>query len=430
MTTDLIETSGVSEAGQAGNTVAATADASYGALFGVRGFPQLAAGTVLARTAGTLWQVALVLFVLQRFHSPELAGVTAFLSVAPGLAVSPIAGALLDRQGRLRMILVDYAVAAVSLVVLFALTATNHLAPATLLPLVAVSSLTGPLSSSGIRTLFPRAVPRTLWDRANGVDSGSQALATVLGPALAGLLLAAIGGAGTFLATAGLYVVSGVVLIGLHDPPPERGTQPEVALGRSAWQALVFVLRHPTLRGIMFSLSTSNLGFGLLTVALPVLVFSHFHWGTAAVGELWSLSGLITVGAGILAGRVSTEGRERRMVAFGMGVLAAACSVLLLASVAAALLGTVVLIAAMVLIGAGSAPLDVGLFALRQRRTDPAWFGRAVAVSMSLNFAGQPIGSALAGPIVQRSVPLALAVAAILSLLGCVVTYLAIPKAG
>jgi hypothetical protein len=84
----------------------------------------------------------------------------------------------------------------------------------------------------------------------------------------------------------------------------------------------------------------------------------------------------------------------------------------------------------MVLIGAGSAPLDVGLFALRQRRTDPAWFGRAVAVSMSLNYAGQPIGSALAGPIVQRSVPLALAAAALLSLLGCAVTYWAIPREG
>src|SRR5581483_1776806 len=93
--------------------------ATYRRLFAVPGFPQMAAGIVLARTAGTLWQIALVLFVLQRFHSPVLAGLTTFLGIAPGLACSPIAGALLDRNGRLRMILIDYGVAAGSLTLIF-----------------------------------------------------------------------------------------------------------------------------------------------------------------------------------------------------------------------------------------------------------------------------------------------------------------------
>ena len=43
--------------------------------------------------------LTLVLFVLQRFHSPSLAGITVFLAIAPGIALSPIAGALLDRHG-------------------------------------------------------------------------------------------------------------------------------------------------------------------------------------------------------------------------------------------------------------------------------------------------------------------------------------------
>jgi len=40
-----------------------------------------------------------VLFVLQRYQSPSLAGLTVLLSILPGLALSPVAGALLDRQG-------------------------------------------------------------------------------------------------------------------------------------------------------------------------------------------------------------------------------------------------------------------------------------------------------------------------------------------
>jgi hypothetical protein len=38
--------------------------------------------------------------------------------------------------------------------------------------------------------------------------------------------------------------------------------------------------------------------------------------------------------------------------------------------------------------------MDIALFTMRQRRTDPAWIGRAFAVSMALNFVGFPIGAA------------------------------------
>ena len=42
-----------------------------------------------------------------------------------------------------------------------------------------------------------------------------------------------------------------------------------------------------------------------------------------------------------------------------------------------------------------SVPLTVAMFSLRQRATDPKWYGRAFAVSMNLNFSGFPIGSAI-----------------------------------
>src|SRR2546430_8806785 len=73
---------------------------TYPDLFRIPTFPRLASSVVLARTANAMMQLALVLFTLQRFHSPTLAGVTIFLAIAPGIAVSPIAAALLDRHGR------------------------------------------------------------------------------------------------------------------------------------------------------------------------------------------------------------------------------------------------------------------------------------------------------------------------------------------
>lgn len=406
---------------EAGKTDLKTIDVSYRRLFSLSGFPQLAAATVLARTGSQLWQVALVLFVLQRFHSPALAGFATFLAIAPGLVVSPIAGALLDRHGCLRLIRVDLAIASIALVLVAALSLANALMPATLLVIVALSSLTSPLTISGTRTLFPLVVPRELWDRANGVDSGSMALATVIGPALAGFLVALFGGEGAFLMTAVIFVCAGAVLFGMREPRPDPGAR--VPLLHAAWQSLVYVVRHPTLRGVILTLWTTNIPFGVLTVALPVMILREFHWGADGVGLLWSAAGMATVIAGLVAGRINTEGRERRIIVGGLVLAALGCLSILMQS-------PVALFAGMVLFGLAGGPIDIGLFALRQRRTDPRWFGRIFAVSMSLNFAGMPVGSALAGPIVERSIPLALVVAVVISAIGCLIPLVVIPRDG
>jgi hypothetical protein len=55
-------------------------------------------------------------------------------------------------------------------------------------------------------------------------------------------------------------------------------------------------------------------------------------------------------------------------------------------------------------------PVDIALFTVRQRRTDPAWMGRAFAVSMAFNFVGLPVGAALAGLLAEQSLEVAILV--------------------
>jgi hypothetical protein len=77
--------------------------------------------------------------------------------------------------------------------------------------------------------------------------------------------------------------------------------------------------------------------------------------------------------------------------------------------------------------GASNGPFDISFFTLRQRRTPPAWFGRAFAVSMSINFVGTPIGSALAGTLIERSLDVALWVALAVVLVAGIFPMLTIP---
>jgi predicted MFS family arabinose efflux permease len=131
--------------------------------------------------------------------------------------------------------------------------------------------------------------------------------------------------------------------------------------------------------------------------------------------------GAAGLASALVAGRFSSEGRERQMMMGSILVAAAATALLPFAN------SIIVVGAAMALYGLASGPFDIGLFTLRQRRTDPAWFGRAFAVSMSLNSVGSPVGSALAGPVIGWSLNLALWIAAGAALVAALFPLLAIP---
>jgi hypothetical protein len=60
--------------------------------------------------------------------------------------------------------------------------------------------------------------------------------------------------------------------------------------------------------------------------------------------------------------------------------------------------------------------VNITLFGVRQRVTHPEWFGRAFAISMSLNGVGTPVGSAIVGVILTHSIPLGFLLGMIVSL--------------
>jgi MFS family permease len=391
---------------------------SYGRLFTIAGFPRLVASMMLARTAGQMVSLVLVLFALQRYGSAEIAGAVTFLSILPGLIGSPIAGALLDRHGRTRLMVLDYVLAGCSLALIAALAVLDLLPVPALLAIVTITSLTQPLSNTGVRTLFPLIVPQHLWERANAIDSNGYVVASIVGPALAGALVAAVGAPAALAFTGCLFAAAAVVSLGIRDPATKGQTG---RLLPDAWRGLTYVVRNRTLRALALSVSTSNLGWGMFFLALPVLVLQRLGGGPEFVGLLFALLGISGSIAVLLMGRVSTRGRERRWMALAMlGEAAGIALVLLFPNPLMAAL-------AMLTLGVATGPFDIVLFTLRQRRTDPAWLGRAFAVSMALNFVGFPIGSAIAGAVAGISIELVLLAAVAFEVLAAVFAFFGVP---
>jgi MFS family permease len=395
-------------------------DVSYISLFRVPGFGRFAATILLGRTAQAMWVVAMVLFVLEKFHSPGLAGVVVFMGIFPALLASPLAGALLDRYGRVRFITFDYFVAATSLLLIVILSALRQLPPATLLPLVTVGSVTGLLSAAGLRTMVPLLLPRHLWDRGNAADSVGYTAVTIAGPAIAGTLVGTLGGEVALTATALMFAAGGVVMFGMKEPG--SAVLSETTLVRDAIAAIDYVIQNVTLRGLALCLFVLNLGSGILIVGLPVLILDHLHGSAAEVGVMWGLQGGGGVVSALLFGRIDSEGRERSVIAGGIAVAAAGTALLLVATNLWA-----VYLASLIL-GLSMGPIDVAMFSLRQRATAMAWFGRAMAVSMSLNYAGNPIGSALTGPLLHFGLSFALIVSVLFTFAAAGLALITIPR--
>jgi MFS family permease len=397
------------------------ASSTYRALLAVPGIPRLIANSVLARLGGQMWTVGMVLFVLQVFHSPSLAGLTIFVNVLPGLLLSPITGALLDRHGRVRLMLLDLTLGTVTLLAIVALAANGILSPPVLLAMVLVGSLTFTFSATGPRSLFPLLVPRALWDRVNAVDSGMYALTAVIGPALAGALVAIFSARAALLVTAVAWALAALALIGIPDPIGANAASGSI--WRDAWEGVVYVLHgNATLRGLALAISLSNAGFGILAVGLPVLVLNQLHGNPAQVGQAWAALGLASLVTALAVGRMNSEGREKLMLAGGMLVPAFAFAAMAYTN------SLTVVIVAMLAVGLANGPLDIALFSIRQRRTDPAWFGRAFSVSMSVNYVGLPLGAAISGPLIGVSLRAALLLAALIAALAAVSTLVAIPS--
>ena len=381
-----------------------TTDRSYRALLRVPTLGRVLLSMQIARVAQSMVGVALVLFTLDRYGSPAFAGFVTFASVFPGLLISPIAGALLDRHGRIRLVLLDY------LVALGAMSLVGALALSDALPGIAVmSSLTSILSHVGLRSLFPILVPEPLWERVNAVDSNGYVIATIVGPPIAATMVALLGGPMALLVIGIAFGVAAAILVGVPEP-----VAPTASTGRvfaDAWAGLQYTWRNSTLRGLGFAITLGNLAHGMTSIVIPLIVIGRFGLSEAVVGLVFAASGISGVTSAFAFGRMSTRGKEWSLLVWPMVALVPTVALLLLAAGQASVtLGVALLVVEMMLVGLLIGPMDIALFTVRQRRTDPAWMGRAFAVSMAFNYLGMPVGAALAGLLADRSIEAAILV--------------------
>jgi hypothetical protein len=262
------------------------------------------------------------------------------------------------------------------------------------------------------------------------MDANAFVLASMLGPFVAAGCIAVLGPATGMVAIAIPFGLAALALRGVRDP--ETGLDRERPLLSSAWEGLRYTLSHPTLRGLAVAIVSLTFVGGVVSIVVPLLVLDHLGGSELVVGLVFGLSGIAGLASVLVVGRRDTRGREWALILIGMIFQVPATAVLWLAGgalgVTAPLLGFSIIACSLVLTGLLEGPLSIGMFTMRQRRTDPAWFGRAFAISMAINALGFPIGAALAGGLAEVSIDLAILVGVIAAIAATFFAALFIPQ--
>jgi MFS family permease len=354
-----------------------------------REFRRLWIGLV-ASAIGTWMQiVAQALLVLQISGGSALALGAVSLSQALAFFVfSLFGGAVADRVDKRRLLLVTQSICMVLAALLGALTVAHVV---TVWMVVVLSFLTGAALSFDQPTraaLVSELVPEEDLLGALSLQSIVFTGASTVGPALAGLSVAAIGYAGNFFANAVSYLAVLAALATIH--PRGQAGRARTATPGAIRQALVAVRDDDALPGLL-GVCAALLFLGPSpALLLPVMGTQVLHVGPRRLGALFAAAGAGTVIGGISLAS-SGDPREKGRLALTSAVLWS-CA---LAALAASRSFTPAL-ASLVALGAFQTGVSATTITLLQTRVPPQMRGRVMSLNTLLVMGVRPLGDFVA----------------------------------
>jgi MFS family permease len=361
--------------------------------------------------AGTWMQtVAMGWLVLDLTGNGGLLGLVTAAQFLPVLILGPIAGAISDRRSRWHMLQTTQVLAGLLAGVMGVMVATDTIQVWSLF-LLAV--LIGTVNSfdTPVRSAFMYEIvgPDDITG-AVGVGSTVNNVSRIVGPALAGLVIATLGIAACFFANSVSFLACIVTFLLMRraefQPKPEpKGSKGQVREGfRVVWADSR--LRTPMLMTLVIgTLAYEN------QIALPLFARFTFGGNAGSYGFLSSALGVGSVLGGLLVAR-SGRATHRRL---GLAALFLGVSMLL----ASAMPSMTTMVVALVVVGAGSVAFITMTSATLQLTTPPEMRGRVLSLYVTAIIGTTPFGGPIIGWIGEVVGPRATYVVGGLS---CIVT--------
>jgi MFS family permease len=260
-------------------------------------------------------QVAVGWLVYRLTQSPLLLGLVSFASLAPGFVIAPFAGVLADRYNKHRIVIITQVVMMLQALALGTLILTDHVSTGWILLLMTVLGVaTGFDIPARQSFLIDMVDDRADLPNAIALNSSIFNGARLVGPAIAGFAIAAIGEGWVVIVNGVSYVA---VLAGLfamrlrpRSVPAERGP-----ILRRLAEGFSYAFGFGPIRALLLLVATVSLLGVPFTVLLPVIATEVLGGGPRTLGMLMAATGFgALTGALYLAGRSTVVGLGRVIV--------------------------------------------------------------------------------------------------------------------
>ncbi|MFF9603317.1 MFS transporter [Streptomyces sp. NPDC014684] len=385
-----------------------TEDALGGGIPGDRSLRPLSgilAAMAVSLTGTRVSAVALPWFVLVTTGSATQTGLVAFCEMTPYVTVKAFTGPLVDRIGpRAVSWTTDLASATAAAAVPLLHTLDLLSFPLLLFLVALIGAVRGP-GDLAKEVMVPEAAERgrVPLERATGLSGVTERLASTIGPAAGGALVALLGPLTGLVVNAGCFAL-GSVIVALALPrgmgravedAAAKAAETEPGYWRRFGEGFTFLRGEPLLLTVIVMVGITNLlDAGFSTVLVPVWAKESGN-GPSAIGLMGSVMGAAAV-AGSLIAALTAHRLRRRVVFFTGFLLAGAPRFLILAS--GSPMGAVLAVFGVSGLGAGF--LNPVLGAILLERVPRRMLGRVSALGDSLAWAGIPLGGLAAGAAV------------------------------
>ncbi len=354
-----------------------------------RNFRLLFAGAFLSNVGTWMQAIALAWYVFVLTHSAFWVSFVTFVNFIPTV-LSPIGGVYTDRLDRKKILLVTQSFMMVDATVLAILAWANDATLFAVLALTFGQGLAFALNGPTWQAFVPSLVPPEAMVNAIALNSAQFSLARVVGPAIAGAVIASYsrGAALVFAVNAVSFLTVITALLLMRTPPVTVGPRERVlALLRTG---LAYTWSHRRIRAMIGVIAVVSFFAAPAGALLPVFAAKVYGRGAGAYGSLAAALGVGSVAGALALGRLGNR-VGRRVVA---AATASAGLVLIVFGAVPSYPSGLVL---MFLFGAAYLLVISGTNSDIQLSVDNRVRGRVISIWMLAFGVAYPVGSLLAG---------------------------------
>ncbi|OIQ89162.1 enterobactin exporter EntS [mine drainage metagenome] len=293
--------------------------AGFGSALRHRNYRLFFFGQLISLTGTWMQTAALSWLVYRLTGSAELLGLTGFAAQGPVFFLAPLGGALADRHPRRPILLATQSLSMLQALILAALVLSGHIQIWQVFVLAGAVGVVNAFDIPTRQAFLVEMVGHDDLPNAIALNSSMFNMARLLGPAVAGLLVAALGEGWCFLLNGLSYIAVIAGLLAMRLGLRRAGGTARTRLRDEIGQGLGFTRRHGPIRRVLLLLGGMSLMGMPYVVLLPIFASRILGGGPQHLGLLMSSAGLgALLGALALAGLRNQAGIEGRIAGAGL----------------------------------------------------------------------------------------------------------------